>query len=71
VASVGLGLFANFAEASDELVRWERDVEPNPVHRSTYDEAKARWQTAYAVQKSLVDRKITTALWSAPGALGD
>ena len=70
-ASVGLGLFADLAEAADALVRWEREVEPNPVHRATYDEAKARWQAAYAVQKTLVDRKITTSLWSAPGALAD
>ena len=69
VASVGLGRFTDFAEAADALVRWERDVEPNPAHRSTYDEAKERWLAAYAVQKSLVDRKITTPLWSAPGAL--
>ena len=70
-ASVGLGLFTDLAEAADALVRWEREVEPNPATRATYDEAKVRWQAAYAVQKTLVDRKITTPLWSAPGAMAD
>jgi autoinducer 2 (AI-2) kinase len=70
-AAVGLGLHGDLVEAADSLVRWEREVEPNPANRAVYDEAKERWQAAYAVQKSLVDRKITTPLWSAPGALAD
>lgn len=70
-ASVGLGLFADLAEAAGALVRWECEVEPNLANRAIYDEAKARWQAAYAVQKTLVDRKITTLLWSAPGAIAD
>jgi autoinducer 2 (AI-2) kinase len=68
-AALGIGEFADFAEAADALVRWERSVTPNRAHRELYDEAKARWQQAYAVQKGLVDAGITTAMWSAPGAL--
>jgi autoinducer 2 (AI-2) kinase len=70
-ACVGLGRHADLVEAADALVRFEREVEPNLAHRAVYDDAKARWQAAYAVQKTLVDRKITTALWSAPGAVED
>ena len=70
-AAVGVGLYADLIEAADALVRWEREVEPNPANRAVYDEAKERWQAAYAVQKTLVDRKITTPLWAAPGAMAD
>lgn len=68
-AVVGLGVFRNLTEAADAFVNWEREVEPNPANRSIYDEAKERWQAAYAVQKTLVDRKVTTPLWAAPGAM--
>ena len=70
-AAVGAGLYGDLIEAGDALVRWEREVEPNSAHRAVYDDAKARWQAAYAVQKTLVDRRITTPLWSAPGAMPD
>ena len=70
-AAVGIGIHADLAAAADAMVRWEREVEPNPAHRVIYDEAKERWQAAYAVQKTLVDRKITTPLWAAPGSMAD
>ena len=68
-ASVGIGLYRNLAEAAEAMVRWERSVEPNLANRAIYDDAKARWQIAYAAQKVLVDKGVTTAMWSAPGAL--
>lgn len=68
-AGVGVGLFRDLAEAADALVQWDRNVEPNQANRAIYDEAKERWQAAYAVQKELVDKGITTPMWSAPGAL--
>ena len=70
-AAVGVGLYGNLIEAGDALVRWEREVNPNPANRAVYDEAKERWQAAYAVEKTLVDRKITTPLWAAPGSMAD
>ncbi len=70
-AAVGIGLFGSLVEAADALVRWEREVEPDPAHRAVYDEARERWQAAYAVEKTLVDRGITTPLWAAPGALAE
>lgn len=68
-ATVGLGVFGDLTEAADALVQWEREVTPNDAHRAVYDQARERWQAAYAVQKTLVDRGITTSLWAAPGAL--
>jgi autoinducer 2 (AI-2) kinase len=67
-AGVGIGLYRDLAEAAGAMVRWERSVEPNLANRAIYDDAKARWQIAYAAQKTLVDKGVTTAMWSAPGA---
>ena len=66
-AATGIGQFASLPEAGRGYVRWERTVDPNPAHRAAYDEARGRWQAAYAVQKRLVDEGITTSLWRAPG----
>ena len=68
-AGIGIGLYSDFAEAADAMVRWECSVEPNHANRELYDDAKGRWQIAYAAQKLLVDKGVTTAMWSAPGAL--
>ena len=68
-AGVGIGLYSDLAEAAHAMVRWERSVEPNHAKRELYDDAKGRWQIAYAAQKLLVDKGVTTAMWSAPGAL--
>ncbi len=70
-AGVGIGLYRDLAEAAGAMVRWERTVEPNLANRAVYDDAKARWQIAYAAQKTLVDKRVTTAMWSAPGALSE
>jgi autoinducer 2 (AI-2) kinase len=70
-AGVGIGLYRNLAEAAGAMVRWERSVEPNLANRAIYDDAKACWQIAYAAQKLLVDRGVTTAMWSALGALSE
>jgi autoinducer 2 (AI-2) kinase len=70
-AGVGIGLYRDLAEAAGAMVRWERSVEPNRANRAIYDDAKARWQVAYAAQKILVDKGVTTAMWSAPGALSE
>lgn len=67
-AATGIGQFASLAEAGRAFVDWERSVEPNLRNRETYDEARARWEIAYAAQKKLVDEKVTTSLWRAPGA---
>ena len=68
-AAVGIGLFSDLVEATDAFVRWDHSVEPNLANRAVYAEAKERWQIAYAVQKGLVDQGVTTAMWSAPGAM--
>ncbi len=70
-AGVGIGLFADLVEAADATVQWERRVEPDPANRAVFDLASERWQVAYALQKTLVDRGITTPMWRAPGTLAE
>jgi len=66
-AATGIGQFATLAEAGSGFVKWERTVEPDLANKPIYDEARSRWEKAYRAQKALVDDKITTSLWSAPG----
>jgi autoinducer 2 (AI-2) kinase len=66
-AAVGIGQFASLGEAGAAFVRWDRTVEPDPANRAVYDEARGRWEAAYAAQRKLVDAGVTTAMWRAPG----
>lgn len=66
-AAVGIGQFASLREAGTGFVRWDRTVEPNPANRAVYQEARGRWEAAYAMQRKLVDAGITTSMWRAPG----
>ena len=67
-AATGVGQFASIAEAGRAFVRWDRAIRPNAANRTIYDEARGRWQAAYAAQKALVDQGITTSMWRAPGS---
>jgi len=66
-AACGIGQFASLQEAGAAFVRWDRTVEPNPANRALYDEARGRWEVAYAAQRKLVDAGVTTTMWRAPG----
>ncbi|MBU1175449.1 MAG: autoinducer-2 kinase [Alphaproteobacteria bacterium] len=66
-AATGIAQFASLGEAGSAFVRWEREVAPNTAHRAVYDEARERWQIAYAAQKRLVDEGVTNSMWRAPG----
>jgi autoinducer 2 (AI-2) kinase len=66
-AGVGVGLYDSVVEASDALVRWERDYDPQAKNYSIYQEVQDRWARAYAAQRSLVDDAVTQSMWKAPG----
>jgi autoinducer 2 (AI-2) kinase len=66
-AAVGAGLFPDLATAGKAFARIERRIEPDPANAGVYAELRSRWQEAYAAQKGLVDRGVTTAMWRAPG----
>lgn len=66
-AGVGVGLYANFAQAAQALVRQERVYHPNPANKPIYEDLYARWSAAYPVQLELANRGVTNAMWRAPG----
>lgn len=66
-AGVGAGLYKSLSEASETLVRWEREYTPNGANTEIYSSARERWRKAYAAQRALVDEGITESLWKAPG----
>jgi autoinducer-2 kinase len=66
-AGVGAGLYNSLSEASEVLVRWEREYTPNNANTQIYLETRERWRKAYAAQRALVDEGITESLWKAPG----
>lgn len=66
-AAVGIGQFDSLREAGGAFVQWDRTVDPNTANRAVYDDARHRWEEAYAMQRRLVDAGITTSMWRAPG----
>ena len=66
-AATGAGDFAEVAEAGRAFAAIEKVLDPNPSHRTVYDEARERWQAAYPSQRELTDRGVTTSMWRAPG----
>jgi len=66
-AGVGAGIYGSMEEGARAVVRWERDVKPNPENADVYDDAFERWQKAYPVQLNLADRGVTRSMWRAPG----
>ena len=66
-AGVGCGVYESLVDASESLVIWEKNYEPNMENKKIYDAIKVKWQRAYEVQLSLVDENVTTSMWKAPG----
>jgi len=67
-AGVGIGEYSSIAEVAESHVKWKNVYEPNMKNRAFYQEMGQKWQEAYKVQLSLVDRGITTSMWRAPGS---
>jgi autoinducer 2 (AI-2) kinase len=66
-AGVGSGVYESLASAAETLVVWDKTYEPNMQNKKIYDALKVKWQEAYELQLSLVDRDVTTSMWKAPG----
>jgi autoinducer 2 (AI-2) kinase len=66
-AGSGVGVYKNISEASQALVKWDKEFLPNSVNKPIYDEAKQNWQSAYKKMLSLLDEGVTTPMWKAPG----
>jgi autoinducer 2 (AI-2) kinase len=67
LAGVATGIYSSIEEASKELVRWEKEIEPNMEHYKKYEKVKDKWQKIYQSQLELVDRDLTKSMWEAPG----
>lgn len=66
-AFVGIGEFGTLPEAADAVVRWRHRYEPDTSRHALYADVAARWRTAYAAQRKLVDAGVTQSMWKAPG----
>ena len=59
--------YSSIAEVAKSLVQWDKQYQPDANNYAKYQEVAERWKIAYAVQLKLVDEKITTSMWQAPG----
>lgn len=66
-AGVGAGLYESLAQTGEQLVRWEREYQPDMANHALYQRQKETWQQVYADQLTLVDHGLTTSMWKAPG----
>jgi len=67
MAGIGAGIYRDINEVAEDLVKWERTVEPDLQNYSKYQEIQEQWQEIYSEQLKLVDRGLLTSMWKAPG----
>ena len=66
LCGVAIGVYNSIEEASD-LVKWDREYEPDMQNHKKYNKIKDKWQEIYKAQLELVDRGLTNSMWKAPG----
>jgi autoinducer 2 (AI-2) kinase len=66
-AGVGAGEYGSIEEVAKSLVQWDKTYEPDMQNHKRYQEIAHQWQEIYDTQLKLVDKNLTTAMWSAPG----
>jgi autoinducer 2 (AI-2) kinase len=67
LAGVGAGIYADIAQASEQLVSWDKTYTPNLENVDTYNRIKEQWQEIYTNQLALIDKGLTESMWKAPG----
>ncbi len=67
VCGVATKEYSSIAEVAKSLVQWDKAYQPDADNYAKYQEVAERWKIAYAAQLKLVDEKITTSMWQAPG----
>ncbi len=67
LAGVGVGIYADAAEAAGKLVKWDKEYLPNKENTAVYNEMYGKWREVYAAQLALSDKKLTKNMWIAPG----
>ena len=66
-AGVGASIYESLAQASKELVVWEKEYFPIYENKIKYDAIKEKWIKIYEKQLELVDMGLTNSMWKAPG----
>lgn len=66
-ALIAIGECANWNEAVERVVRWERYIEPNLENHAIYNDAYKRWLDVYRYLLPIADEGILPSLWRAPG----
>lgn len=66
-AGVGAGIYSSLAQASKELVVWNKEYYPSHENKIRYDKLKKKWIKIYEKQLELVEQNLTNSMWKAPG----
>ena len=67
-AGLGVGLYADLAEAASRIVRFERTVEPQADVRAAYDDHFARWRPSTSASSSSPRTGLLRPMWWPAGA---
>ena len=67
VVGVAMGVYKDFGEAVEKLVRFERVYEPNMENHRIYQEYYKKWREIYPRMLQLVDEGLLKPMWRAPG----
>jgi len=57
----------NWIDAIDQVVHWDKIIEPNSQNHQIYDETYKRWFEIYEHMLPIADKGLSPALWKAPG----
>jgi len=60
-------VYESMVSASESLVIWDKNYQPNSVNYEKYKEIQKRWESVYQSQLALVDRGLVQSMWMAPG----
>ncbi|PWH13461.1 MAG: autoinducer-2 kinase [Anaerolineae bacterium] len=66
-AGIGVGIYRNYEEAVQTVVKIERIYQPSRENKEVYQDLYERWLAAYPPQLELADKGITESMWRAPG----
>ena len=66
-AGIGVGIYKDFDDAVQKLVRWDKEYLPNKKNTKLYKNITKRWKKIYKTQLKLVDKGLVESMWKAPG----
>jgi autoinducer 2 (AI-2) kinase len=66
-AGVGVGVYESMISASEHLITWDKNYQPNSENYKKYKEIQKQWEAVYKSQLALVDRGLVQSMWMAPG----